>query len=245
MLGRDGVLPEVVLRGLIAAGYDGIEPNCYQAQHLPRIAELCQRVGIAIHAIPTGRWLDVDEADRDYGRYTAKALEQLSEGAAIAVALNAPLILGLIRGRSSIPAADAEHFFSTVIPELLRRTPGLRMLVEPLAPAEAAWPHTIAEGARLLARLDQPQVTLLADSYHIARAGDLAIEPYRSAIGHLHIRDDRKQIPSSSAPEYAPILRLWRDDRLVLSFEPAIDLDATVARAQAGVAWLRQATARS
>ncbi|HEY0735971.1 MAG TPA: TIM barrel protein [Herpetosiphonaceae bacterium] len=249
MVGQDGDLPEEVLIGLKAAGYSGIEPNCYQPQHLTTIIERCHRVGLAIHALPTGRWLNVAQADADYARYTRQAFEVLREGAALAAALDAPLIFGLIRGSSAISAAQAEEFLSTVIPELVAATPQLTILVEPIAADEAAWPHTIEQGALLLARLKLPNVRLLADSYHIARSGrDLNIEQHRDVIGHLHIRDQAKQIPTGSTPEYtavyAAILRLWQEENLVLSFEPNIELHETLENAAAGVAWLDRATMR-
>ncbi|HEY0603786.1 MAG TPA: TIM barrel protein [Herpetosiphonaceae bacterium] len=249
MVGPDGDLPAEILIGLKAAGYTGIEPNCYQPQHLKTIIERCQRAGLAIHALPTGRWLNVAQAHADYARYTQQAFEVLSEGAVQAAALDAPLIFGLIRGSSAISAAQAEAFLATVIPDLVAATPELKILVEPIAADEAAWPHTIEQGARLLARLKLPNVRLLADSYHIARASrDLNVEQHRDVIGHLHIRDHAKQIPAGSTPEYAAvyaaILHLWREENLVLSFEPNIELRDTLENASAGVAWLDRTCTR-
>ena len=249
MVGEDGLIPETLLIGLKEAGYDGIEPNCYHPQHLHRIVELCRNGGISVHALPTGRWLNVDEADEDYDRYTKKAFEVLSTGAAIAASLDVPLIFGLIRGRSSISEAAAEHFLSSVISGLMQTTPRLKVLVEPIAPREASWPHTLEEGARLLERLNLPNVKLLADSYHIARSGeDPHVERYREWIGHLHIRDSEKQIPTTRTPEfeavYASVVRLWRDAKLVLSFEPNIELHHTLEQARAGAHWIQDARSR-
>lgn len=238
-LEEDGVLSEELLIGLKQAGYDGIEPNCYEVQHLDQVIRLCQKVGISIHGIPTGRWMNVDEASSDYQRYTKKAFDVLSEGAAVAASLDAPLILGLIRGRASVSNVAAEEFLASVVLGLLERTPQLKILVEPIAPGEAAWPHTISEGARLVTTLNQPQVKLLADSYHVAHSGeDVNIEQYRDSIGHLHIRDQQKQIPTRSAPEYSSILRLWREGNRILSFEPNIELSTTVENAINGARWL-------
>jgi sugar phosphate isomerase/epimerase len=243
MVGQDGNLPDELLIGLKQAGYAGIEPNCYQPQHLDRIVEQCRNAGIAIHALPTGRWIDVAAAPADYERYTEQAFAVLSEGAAVAASLDVPIIFGLIRGSGAIGEAQVEQFLSSVMLRLLQTTPRLKILLEPIAPDEAAWPHTIEEGTRLLERLNLPQVKLLADSYHVARSGaDPDLQPYRSFIGHLHIRDSRKQIPTRSTPEYqavyASILRLWREASLVLSFEPNIDLDHTLEQAIAGVDWI-------
>ncbi|HEX6289533.1 MAG TPA: TIM barrel protein [Herpetosiphonaceae bacterium] len=250
MVGADGTLPEAVLIALREAGYTGIEPNCYQPHHLKSIVEGCRSAGLAIHALPTGRWLDVAEALEDYDRYTERAFEVLSEGAAIAASLDVPLIFGLVRGPGAIPRARAEAFLTSVIFRLIQATPHVSMLVEPIAADEAAWPHTLDDGARLLERLKLPQVKLLADSYHIVRSGqDPRIERYRSAIGHLHIRDHAKQIPTRSTPEYAAvyasILRLWREEGLILSFEPHIDLSHTGAHAIAGAQWIEQAIAQA
>lgn len=249
MVGEDGHIPEALLIGLKEAGYDGIEPNCYHPWHLDRIVEQCRKVGIAVHALPTGRWMNVAEADEDYDRYTEKAFELLRSGAAIAASLDVPLIFGLIRGRGSIPSAAAEQFLSSVISRLMQATPQLQVLVEPIAAGEAAWPHTQEEGAQLLERLNLLNVKLLADSYHIARSQeDPHIERYRAWIGHLHIRDSEKQIPTTRTPEYeavyASIVRLWREENLVLSFEPNIELRHTLEQARAGAHWIRDARAR-
>jgi sugar phosphate isomerase/epimerase len=249
MVGPDGELPAALLRDLKAAGYTGIEPNCYQPQHLPAIIERCRSAGLAIHALPTGRWLKPDQARADYDRYRQRALDVLRAGAAVAVALDAPLIFGLIRGTPAISAAESEAFLVAVIRSLVQTTPQLKILVEPIAADEAAWPHTIAQGAQLLERLDLPNVKLLADSYHMVRAGqDWHSEQHRAMIGHLHIRDQTKHIPGDSTPEYAviyaAILRLWREEQLVLSFEPNIDLRDTLENARAGVAWLDRAALR-
>ncbi len=249
MVGEDGHIPEALLMGLKEAGYDGIEPNCYQPHHLHRIVDLCRKVGLAVHALPTGRWMNVAEADEDYDRYTEKAFEVLRSGAAIAASLDVPLIFGLIRGRRSIPAAAAERFLSSVISRLMQTTPRLKVLVEPIAPGEASWPHTVEEGARLLERLNLRDVKLLADSYHIARSReDPHIECHREWIGHLHIRDSEKQSPTTRTPEYeavyASIVRLWREANLVLSFEPNIELRHALEQARAGADWIREARAR-
>jgi sugar phosphate isomerase/epimerase len=249
MVGPDGDLPEAVLIGLKAAGYSGIEPNCYQPQHLTRIIDRCRRVGLAIHALPTGRWLHPATTHEDYIRYTQRAIEVLSEGAALAVVLDAPLIFGLIRGGGAIPAAQAEGFLVTVIPRLVQAAPQLKLLVEPIAAGEAAWPHTIEQGARLLERLHLPNVKLLADSYHIVCSGqDLDTEQHRDVIGHLHIRDHARQMPDDSTPEYAAvyasILRLWQEEDLVLSFEPNIELRDTLDNAAAGVQWIDRTVMR-
>lgn len=249
MVGPDGDLPEALLRDLKAAGYTGIEPNCYQPRHLPAIIERCRSVGLAIHALPTGRWLKLDQAREDYERYMQRALDVLHEGATMAVALDASLIFGLIRGPAAIGAAEAEAFLVTVIRSLVQTMPELKILVEPIAADEAAWPHSIEQGAALLERLNLPNVKLLADSYHIVRSGqDWHHKQHRAMIGHLHIRDHARQIPGDSTPEYAAvytaILRLWREENLVLSFEPNIDLRDTLENALAGVAWFDRAVLR-
>ncbi len=241
MVERDGNISEEILIGLKQAGYDGIEPNCYHVQHLYNIVEACQHVGISIVAIPTGRWMDVAAAPADYGRYTKQACEYLSEGAAIAASLGVPLILGLIRGPASIGDADAAAFLSSVILGLRQSTPLVQILVEPIAAAEACWPHSIAQGVHLLKQLNQPHVKLLADSYHIVQSGeDAHIERYAPFIRHLHIRDQQKQIPTRSEPEYSSILHLWREHNLVLSFEADVDLSRTLESARAGVQWLNE-----
>lgn len=84
MVGEDGNLAEELLIGLKATGYDGIEPNCYRVRHLAAIIERCRNVGLAIHALPTGRWMSLAEAREDYDRYTQHVLEVLSEGAVMA-----------------------------------------------------------------------------------------------------------------------------------------------------------------
>lgn len=246
MVGTNGIMLEAVLIGLKKAGYDGIEPNCYHVQHLERIVDVRRSVGIAIYAIPTGRWMNMADAREDYARYTKNAFEQLHAGAAIAASLDVPLIVGLIRGPSSVSDADAEEFLSSVILDLVQHLPHLKVLVEPIASNETCWPHTVEQGDQFLKRLNQPHVKLLADSYHIARLGeDPHIERYRDSIGHLHIRDHRKQIPPSTAPEYASILRLWRENGFILSFEPDIDVSGTLERAIAGAHWLQHVVGRS
>lgn len=249
MVGPDGDLPESLLRDLKAAGYTGIEPNCYQPRHLPAIIERCRSAGLTIHALPTGRWLNPAQACEDYEAYTQRALDVLREGAAIAAALDAPLIFGLIRGTPVIGAADSETFLVAVIRSLVQLTLDLKILVEPIAPDEAAWPHTLAQGAALLERLKLPNVKLLADSYHVVRSGqDWHGDQHRAMIGHLHIRDHARHIPGDSRPEYAAvyaaILRLWQAENLVLSFEPNIELRDTLESARAGVAWLDRAALR-
>ncbi|MBV9791165.1 MAG: TIM barrel protein [Chloroflexi bacterium] len=249
MVGPDGDLPEALLHDLKAAGYTGIEPNCYQPRHLPAIIERCRNVDLAIHALPTGRWLKPDQAREDYEAYTQRALDVLRAGATMAAALDAPLIFGLIRGTPAIGAAESEAFLTTVIRSLVQTTLDLKILVEPIADDEAAWPHTLVQGAALLERLNLPNVKLLADSYHVVRSGqDWHGDQHRAMIGHLHIRDHGRQIPGDSRPEYAAvyaaILRVWQEENLVLSFEPNIELRDTLENALAGVAWLDRAASR-
>ncbi len=98
--------------------------------------------------------MNLAEAHDEYGRYTKKAFEQLSEGAAIAVSLDVPLIFGLIRGPSSAADAEAEAFLASIILDLVQQTPPLKILVESIASDEACWPHTVEQGDQVLKRLN-------------------------------------------------------------------------------------------
>lgn len=241
--GQDGHVSEELLIGIKEAGYHGIEPNCLRIEHLHGIAEICNKLSVPILAIPTGRWMNTDDAPRDYGRYTKRAFDYLNEGAAIAATLDVPLIIGLIRGLGSIRDGEAKTFLRSTISQLTQTTPALKVLLEPVTPDEVCWPRSLHQGAQLLEELDNPNVTLLADSYHLVRSGETAkVESYRHLIGHLHIRDDRKQVRTVLAPEYIPLLRLWSESNLVLSFEIDTDLRNALSHAMEAAGWITSAT---
>jgi sugar phosphate isomerase/epimerase len=93
---------------------------------------------------------------------------------------------------------------------------GVRLCLEPLAPAEADFINTAAEAVEILERIDQPHFVLHLDvkamSADEAPIPDL-IHRHAARTGHFHANDANRRGPGFGAVDFVPIFRALKESR--------------------------------
>jgi sugar phosphate isomerase/epimerase len=91
---------------------------------------------------------------------------------------------------------------------------GVRLCLEPLAPAEADFINTVAEGAEILDRIDHPNFVLHLDvkamSSEETPVPDL-IRRHAARTGHFHANDPNKRGPGFGNTDFVPIFKALLD----------------------------------
>lgn len=114
------------------------------------------------------------------------------------------------------PQADGELQFVALLSRLapLAARHGIRICVEPLQASETNFVQSVSEGARLVEAVQQPNVGLTADIFHMMRGKEDA-EPIRKAgkfIQHVHIAELAKRTaPGVDGDDFTPYLQALRD----------------------------------
>lgn len=87
---------------------------------------------------------------------------------------------------------------------------GVRLCLEPLAPAEADFLNTCAEGVALLDRLPHPNFVLHQDVKAMSSEAEPIpelIHRYAGRLGHFHANDANRRGPGFGAVDFVPIFR--------------------------------------
>jgi sugar phosphate isomerase/epimerase len=101
---------------------------------------------------------------------------------------------------------------------------GVVIALEPLNQGECNFINSLAEGAEVVAAVHHPHVRLLADFFHMARAGESAEEIVRfgDSIAHVHVAENAgRRAPGTAGEDFGPYLRALKeiDYHGALSFE--------------------------
>src|SRR5262245_53622022 len=139
-------------------------------------------------------------------------------------------------GCSRAQAADyAADTFARAMPGIAEC--GIKLCLEPLAPAEADFINTCAEAVAILDRISHPSFVLHLDvkamSSEDAPVPDL-IHRHAARTGHFHANDPNKRGPGFGATDFVPIFRALKETRYpgwvsveVIDYSPGPD---TIAR---------------
>src|SRR3954451_24869681 len=113
------------------------------------------------------------------------------------------------RGQAVDNAVDT---FKRALPGIVDA--GVRLCLEPLAPAEADFINSTAEGLEILDRIDHPSFVLHLDVKAMSSEGtpvpDL-IRRHAARTGHFHANDPNKRGPGFGAVDFVPIFKALLD----------------------------------
>ena len=221
---------EKVCRYAKSVGYDGLEVAPFtlaplitdvsprELSELRRIAADAGVTVIGLHwllAKTEGFYLTSPEASvRDR---TSQYLVSLA-GAARALG-GELMVFGSPKQRSLLPGVSREHAFDYAVDTFKRAMPGIadagiRLCMEPLAPAETDFINTCAEGARLMDAVGHPDFVLHLDVKAMSSEGtpvtDL-IRQYAPRTGHFHANDPNMKGPGFGDVDFVPIFRALQD----------------------------------
>jgi sugar phosphate isomerase/epimerase len=107
--------------------------------------------------------------------------------------------------------ARAEEQFRSLASEVAAAAAksGILVVLEPLNAAETNFLNSLAEGAALVDAVGHPNFKLLADFYHVVRAGETpeAVVRFGRLIRHCHIAEkDKRTPPGTAGDDFRPFL---------------------------------------
>jgi sugar phosphate isomerase/epimerase len=159
----------------------------------------------------------VTSPDPDVRRRTADYLAALAEacrdlGGDLMV-FGSPQQRRVPPGATRAQAADyALDTFRRALPAIAGA--GVRVCLEPLAPAEADFLTTCAETCELLDRIDHPNFVLHLDVKAMSSEGEPVpdlIRCHAARTGHFHANDANRRGPGFGATDFRPIFRALRE----------------------------------
>ena len=86
---------------------------------------------------------------------------------------------------------------------------GILVVLEPLNSGETNFLNSLAEGAAMVEAVGHPSFRLLADFYHVVRAGETsdAVVKFGALIRHCHIAEkDKRTPPGTAGDDFRPFL---------------------------------------
>jgi sugar phosphate isomerase/epimerase len=213
-----------VCRTVAELGYGGLEIAPFtlaplvteispeRRQTLRGQAEACGIRIIGLHwLLAQTQGFHVTSPDTEVRRRTSQYLVELARccrelGGDILV-FGSPAQRRILSGFSRAQALDAAvDTFGHALPGIAGH--GVRLCLEPLAPAETDFIQTAGEAAELLARVDHPNLVLHLDVK--AMAADEAPAPelirrHGNRLGHLHANDPNRRGPGFGDMDFVPI----------------------------------------
>lgn len=203
-------------------GFEGIEISMRSPAELRRreLEDLLRDAGLRLAALSSGRAFLEDGlslTDPDHaGR--ARAVERIVELAEHAAALDAPLIVGLVRGKApadgDLDAAVGR--FVESMQECVDRTAaaGGRFVVEAINRYETPLLNTAAETVAAVERIGRPSVGVLLDVFHMnieEVSIGAAIRATGEHLGHFHIVDSNRRAAGAGHVDFAEVAAALND----------------------------------
>ena len=232
-------------------GYDGVElavrdPSLVDAAQLRSIVA---EHGLVVPAIGTGQaWGEEGLSfTSDDPVVRAAAIDRIKSHIPFAAALNAVVILGLIRGITPEGQTHDQsmRFLIEAIAECAAAAEGtsVRFALEPLCRYETDLIHTVAEGMDLVDRVGSDRFGLLLDTFHM-NIEEASIEDSVLLCGdrmfHFHVADSNRWHPGAGHLDFTSIFGALAatgyDGFVSGEFMPLPDADTAAER---GIAHLR------
>jgi sugar phosphate isomerase/epimerase len=118
-------------------------------------------------------------------------------------------------GKSKAEAADfAVDTFRAAAPAIADA--GVRLCLEPLAPPEADFLNTCAEGVDLLDRIDRPNFVLHQDVKAMSSEAEpipTLIHRHAARTGHFHANDPNRRGPGFGDTDFKPIFKALKESK--------------------------------
>ncbi len=203
-------------------GYDAVEifapgPD---AVGVEEVMELIERYGVEISTLGTGAgWVlhgwSLTAAEEASRRHAIDFVKTIIERAA---AFGASAIIGSMQGRSGngVSRDQALDFLAIALEELgeFVQQHKQALIYEPLNRYETDLINSVRDGVALLNRMENKNLVLLADLFHMnieeANVGD-ALREGGKHIGHVHFVDSNRNPAGCGHLDYGPVVEALSD----------------------------------
>jgi sugar phosphate isomerase/epimerase len=203
-------------------GFDGLEISMRSPSELGRreLEDLLSETGLRLAALSSGRAFledglsltDPDEGSR------ARAVERIAALAEHAAAFEAPLVVGLVRGRTPTDGdleAAVGRFIESMQECVDRSAPaGGRFVIEAINRYETPLLTTAAETVAAVERIGRPGVGVLLDVFHMnieEVSIGAAIRATGAHLGHFHIVDSNRRAAGMGHVGFAEVAAALHD----------------------------------
>ncbi len=198
-------------------GYQGVELSFRDPKtvDVAGLRILLEKHDLPVVALATGRaWgeegLSFTDSDPAVRRRTSARVGEYLD---LAHALNAMVILGLIRGRipDSVKPTAARRWARDAIRRAADRGSrnGIRLVIEPINRYETNFLNTVEETLAFLHEVERENVGILADTFHM-NIEDASIPGSLRGAGravfHVHVADSNRWAPGCGHLDFAEIL---------------------------------------
>lgn len=202
-------------------GYDGIELSLRDPSEVDasRIQDCVSALGLRVCGIATGQAyyndrLSLYTLDNNRRR---QAITRLKRHIDLAAQVDAMVILGGIRGRLENGSKREEQIAvgKAAMCEVCSYglSKDVTLLLEPINRYETNIINTIAEGIDLIDELEQPNLKLLADTFHmnIEEASPVkALESTTDYLGYVHFADNNRLAPGWGNVDFDAVYQALR-----------------------------------
>ena len=157
----------------------------------------------------TGEGVDINAITR----YTEIAMQRAKQ-------LGIEIIVLGSGGARHIPEGfshkDARNQFIDICLKIgtIAKRHGITIVIEPLNPAETNFITTVAEGLDLVKEIAHPNIRLLADFFHMTRAGESpeSIVKAGKYLRHCHIAEnEQRTAPGIAGDDFTPYLKALKE----------------------------------
>ena len=192
-------LPDPVSRihAAQAAGYAGVEFWLWSPKDLRGVEAALHGTGLRLAGFVAEPMVSLNDPANHAAFLTA-----LPASVATARRLGAENLY--VQGGSTLPGVPRETQAAALVTVLraaadIMQGSGVTLLLEPVSDARDGFLTHAAEGLRIVAAVDRPEIRLLYDLFHAAMAGEdtmTTVGPDITLIGHVHVADH----PGRGAP---------------------------------------------
>ncbi|MFC2115626.1 5-keto-L-gluconate epimerase [Bacteroidota bacterium] len=196
-------------------GYDGVElavrnPDQLDVEWLLTLLEKNQ---IIVPAIGTGQvfleeGLSFVNPDANIRK---RAIERIKSHIRLAKALDALVIIGLVRGTKAKDISDeqADKWLIEALRECAGEDPSVKLAIEPINRYETNIINTVESGIEKLKMANMKNVGLLLDTFHMNIEEPSIAESILSAVEHIfhfHVADSNRWYPGAGHIDFAEVL---------------------------------------
>lgn len=198
--------PFDALRVVADCGFDGADLSIRDpaALDLDALERAVAALGITVPAIATGQAWTRDGLSLTSREPSARegAVARLLAQADAARRFGALLAIGVIHG--PVPEGESRRAAEERLLPALRRVArgargrGVRLVVEPIQRHSTNWLHTAREVLDLIARLDENNVGVLLDTFHMSieeAYPQTAVRDAALRLWHFHVAEENRRAP--------------------------------------------------